>query len=60
MISVTDWNCVTRHKPPNIKLQLYTIAGICVLGAYNEFVEGFITHWAYMLPSPTKQAGAIK
>jgi hypothetical protein len=60
MINQTGWNLVKAHKPPNIKLQLYTIAGICMLGNYTDFVKGFITHWAYMLPSPTKQAGAIK
>lgn len=54
------WNNVNVIKPPSGKLQLYTIGGICVLGAYSEFVKGFITHWSYMLPSPSKQAGALK
>ncbi len=54
------WNDVLEYTPPPIKLQLYSIAGICNLGKYSEFVPGFITHWAYMLPSPTKQAGELK
>jgi hypothetical protein len=54
------WNNVLEHEPPGIKLQLYTIAGTCLLAKYSEFTFGFITHWAYMLPSPTKQEGKLK
>ncbi len=60
MINKLGWNSILDHEPPSCKLQLYTIAGICEVGFYKEFMKGFITHWAYLLPSPTKQAGALK
>ena len=60
MINKVGWNDVKEHTPPSAKLQLYTVSGICILGYYNQFVSEFITHWAYMRPSPTKQAGALK
>ncbi len=54
------WNDVNEFTPPSCKLQLYTISGISVNGKYNEFVKGFITNWAYLLPSPSKQKGNLK
>lgn len=54
------WNCVNRFKPPSGKLQFYTIGGTCIYGEYSSMAPGFVTHWAYLLPSPSKQAGAIK
>lgn len=54
------WNDVNEGTIPSGKLQFYTTAGTCIYGKASEFKPGFITHWAYCLPSPTKQAGAIK
>ncbi len=54
------WNDVNEFPPPSGKLQFYTIAGICIYGKFNEFDKGFVTYWAYLLPSPTKQRGALK
>jgi hypothetical protein len=54
------WNCVNQFKPPNIKLQFYTVGGICIHGNFSNLAKNFVTHWAYLLPSPSKQAGKIK
>jgi hypothetical protein len=54
------WNAVNMFKPPSGKLQFYTIGGTCIYGDYTSMTPGFVTHWAYLLPSPSKQAGAIK
>lgn len=54
------WNSVEDFPPPTNKLIFYTKAGTAILGKFNEFSPGFVTDWAYLLPSPTKQAGGIK
>jgi hypothetical protein len=54
------WNDVNKFKPPSGKLQFYTIGGTCIYGDYVSMAPDFVTHWAYLLPSPSKQAGAIK
>lgn len=54
------WNCVKQFKPPSGKLQFYTIGGVCIYGEYSNIADGFVTHWAYLLPSPSKQMGKIK
>lgn len=54
------WNCVDKFKPPSGKLQFYTIGGTCIFSEYSTLSEGFATHWSYLLPSPSKQAGRIK
>lgn len=57
------WNCIKEFPAPKLKkLQLYTISGTCLYG-FGHLVDtrqGYITHWAYCLPSPSKQAGEIK
>lgn len=59
-ITKTGWNDVNEYPAPGGKLQFYTIAGTCIYGKATEFKPKFVTHWAYCLPSPTKQAGGIK
>jgi hypothetical protein len=54
------WNDVNKFKPPSGKLQFYTIGGTCIYGDYVSMAPGFVTDWAYLLPSPSKQRGAIK
>lgn len=54
------WNCVNKFSPPSCKLQFYTIGGTCIHGFYSSIAPGFVTHWSYLLPSPSKQAGRIK
>lgn len=54
------WNCVNIFPPPSCKLQFYTIGGTCIHGFYSSLAPGFVTHWSYLLPSPSKQAGRIK
>ena len=55
------WKDILKVPPPaGVKLQFYTIGGTSLYGTKESFVPGFVTHWAYCLPSPSKQAGAIK
>jgi hypothetical protein len=54
------WNDVNKFKPPSGKLQFYTIGGTCIYGDYVSMAPGFVTDWSYLLPSPSKQRGAIK
>jgi hypothetical protein len=54
------WKDKKVHPIPAGKLQFYTIAGTSIYGTKSDVVDEFITHWAYCLPSPSKQAGALK